>query len=359
MRPAYLHGAGLASALGPDRAAAVQALRTDALPRMRRHAGLDWPVHALWDGDVPAGEEAWLARARDTVCAAARESGALDTGRRGPLFIASSSRDIGAREQTLAWHGDTHAFSERVAQWLDWRGPVFSVFNACTSAAQAVLSAQRCIGAGECDEALVLGLELPNRYTVAGLAAMQLLSLERAQPCGADRSGLVVGEAVAAVHLGAAPARWRIRGGACVVGGSNPAGLEPHALARALDLALARSGLHAGDIDLVKVHAAGSGANDALESALLAERLEARVPWVTFKPSLGHALGAAAAAELALLTACQEADAWPRLHYTADPALAPQLGRVPANPGHHLLLLFAGFGGGHAALVVTDQAARC
>ena len=358
MRPTYLRGAGLASALGPDLPAAVHALRTDAPPRMRRHAGLDWPVHAVWEGEVPASEDAWMAHARETVCAAARESGALDTARSGPLFIASSSRDIGAREKSLAWHGDTHAFSERVAQWLDWRGPVFSVFNACTSAVQAVLSAQRCIGAGECEDALVLGLELPNRYTVCGLAAMQLLSTERAQPCGAGRAGLVVGEAVAALHLGAAPARWRIDGGACVVGGSNPAGLEPQALARALDLALARGGLQARDIGLVKMHAAGSGANDALEASLLAERLGTHVPWVTLKPSLGHTLGAAGAAELALLTACQAADVWPRLHYAPDPALAPQLGKAPAHAAHRLLLLFAGFGGGHAALVATDQEAR-
>lgn len=358
MRPTYLRGAGPASALGPDRAAAVRALRTDAPPRMHRHAGLDWPVHALWDGEVPASEDAWLARARETVCAVARESGALDTARSGPLFVASSSRDIGAREQTLAWHGDTHAFSERVAQWLDWRGPVFSVFNACTSAAQALLSAQRCVAAGECEEALVLGLELPNRYTVAGLASMQLLAPERAQPCGPQRAGLVAGEAVAALHLGAAPARWRIEGGACVVGGSNPAGLEPQALARALDLALTRSGLHARDIGLVKVHAAGNGANDALEAALLGERLDSSAPWITLKPSLGHTLGAAGAAEFALLAACQEADVWPRLHYLPESALAPRLGQAPAAAVKHLLLLFAGFGGGHSALVATDQEAR-
>ncbi|MBS0453528.1 MAG: beta-ketoacyl synthase [Proteobacteria bacterium] len=358
MRPVYLRGAGLASALGPDRASAVHALRTGASPRMRRHAGLDWPVHALWDGEVPDSEDDWLARARETVCAVAHESGALDTSRSGPLFVASSSRDIGAREQALAWHGDTHAFSERVAQWLDWRGPVFSVFNACTSAVQAVLSAQRCIAAGECEQALVLGLELPNRYTVAGLAAMQLLAPDRAQPCGVERAGLVVGEAVAALYLGAAPSRWRIDGGACVVGGSNPAGLEPQALSRALDLALERSGLQAHDIDLVKMHAAGSGANDALEAALLTERLGAAAPWVTLKPSLGHSLGAAGAAELALVAACQESGVWPRLHYQPDPAVAPRLGQVPASAAHRLLLLFAGFGGGHAALVATDLEAH-
>ncbi|MBS0342569.1 MAG: beta-ketoacyl synthase [Proteobacteria bacterium] len=358
MRPVYLHGAGLASALGPDRAAAVKALRSESMPRMHRHAGLDWPVHALWDGEPPASEDAWLDRARETVCAVAHESGALDTPRSGPLFVASSSRDIGAREQTLAWHGDTHAFSQRVAQWLDWRGPVFSVFNACTSAVQALLSAQRCIAAGECEQALVLGLELPNRYTVAGLAAMQLLAPDRAQPCGAERAGLVVGEVVAALHLGAAPARWRIDGGACVVGGSNPAGLEPRALARALDLALERSGLRAHDIGLVKMHAAGSGANDALEAALLAERLDAHASWITLKPSLGHALGAAGAAEFALLAACQESGVWPRLHYRPDAALAPRLGQAPASAAHRLLLLFAGFGGGHSALVVTDREAR-
>ena len=358
MRPAYLRGAGLASALGPDRTAAIETLRTGATPCIRRHAGLDWPVHALWDAEMPTSEEAWLARARDTVCAVARESGALDGARSGPLFVASSSRDIGAREQALAWHGDTHAFSEQVAQWLDWRGPVFSVFNACTSAVQALLSAKRCIAAGECEDALVLGLELPNRYTVAGLASMQLLSPERAQPCGPERAGLAVGEAVAALYLAAAPDRWRIDGGACVVGGSNPAGLEPQALARAIDLALSRGGVHLHQADVLRAKAAGSDANDASEAALLSGRFGARLPWVTLKPSLGHALGAAGAAELALLAACQEAGVWPRLHYRPDPALAPGLGRPPTRAVQHLLLLFAGFGGGHSALVASDLGAH-
>jgi len=356
----YLHGCGLASALGPDLPTALHALRSATRPRMRRYADLDWPVHALWPKE--AAGAGWLAQARAWVCAAAAQSGALDGRRAGPLFVASSSLDIGLRETGLDWDGDPHAFAEAVGGWLDWRGPVFSVCNACTSSAQALLAAHGLLAGGEHDEALVLGLELPNRYTVAGFGAMQLLSERAAQPMGAARNGLLPGEAVAALSLRATPARWRLAGGANVVAGGNPAGIEAGALAQAIRQALQRAGVAAADIGLVKLHAVGSPANDAVEARVLDQVAatgvhgRGRCAWVTFKPALGHTMGASGAAEIALLSGCLAARAWPSLDYAPDPLLAPRLAEVPHAHVRHALLLFAGIGGGHAAWVLSDEA---
>jgi 3-oxoacyl-(acyl-carrier-protein) synthase len=46
----------------------------------------------------------------------------------------------------------------------------------------ALLSAHRLIGAGEADSALVLGLELANRFSSAGFGALQLLDPAGAPP---------------------------------------------------------------------------------------------------------------------------------------------------------------------------------
>ena len=56
----------------------------------------------------------------------------------------------------------------------------------------------------------MLGVEFCNRLTVSGFAGLQLLSATAARPCDRERDGLVLGEALAAVLVSAAPAPWRI-----------------------------------------------------------------------------------------------------------------------------------------------------
>ena len=177
MNEAYLAGRGLASSLGPDLATAMAALAQGGLPpgRFEIGDGMGWPYHAIADEDTD-----WTARARRIVQRVAAESGALAGPRSGPLFVASSSLDIGWLEDHIDAYRDSASFPDTVAAWLDWRGPVFTVSTACSSALNALLSARTLIRHGRADHALVLGLELRNRTTVGGFGGMQLLAPERA-----------------------------------------------------------------------------------------------------------------------------------------------------------------------------------
>lgn len=382
--PVYLAGRGLVSCLGGSLAAALDTLAAGASPvgaatvRVTLGEGGDtesWPyrgIPAEVAPSAPSGNmEAWYERARELVCRAVEQAekqadaGNLAADRSGPLFVASSSNDVGAVE-VLADHPSTDCtdFTRRIAAWLDWQGPVFAVSTACTSAMNALAAARDMLTDGPWDSALVLGVELSNRFTLAGFAAMQLLSPEAARPFGAARDGLVLGEAVAALRLTrhAPPgARWAVAGLAGVVDGSDPAGAVAPAIARAIDTALAEAGRQAADVGLVKVQAAGSPGNDAVEAAVLAERFASLPPLVTLKAALGHTLGASGAAELALLTACLEAGVQPPRDWSLDPALRMALadGTTPlAVPPRTVLALILGFGGGHAALVLEDLDGR-
>lgn len=351
MRSVHLAGCGLVSALGPDLASAMGALSRDtvATRRVQLAPGFEWPLFRI---DDASGD--WEADAQRWVRATARESGALDGPREGPLFIASSSLDIGQLEQAGGAYADYQRFSERVASWIDWRGPVFTVATACTSALNALLSAHALIAAGDADEALVLGLELPNRITLGGFGAMQLLAPEAARPMAANRQGLVLGEAVASLRLTSRPARWRIAGGANVVDGRDPAGTVPEAVVTMCERALAASGLSPRDIALMKPQVAGGVAADATEIDALRRVFDPLPPLVSFKASIGHTLGAAGAAELALLTRCLETGAWPRIRHAADPALGAALSAGAPSSARHVLASILGFGGGHAAVVLED-----
>ncbi|HEV7913051.1 MAG TPA: beta-ketoacyl synthase, partial [Albitalea sp.] len=192
------------------------------------------------------------------------------------------------------------------------------------------------------------------RVTVAGFVGMQLLSATRALPFGAARDGRVVGEAVAALHLSRVPSRWRLAGGANVVDGRNPAGTMTSAVVAMCRQALANCALQPQDIALIKLQAAGSPVNDATEAHALRQVFDPLPALVSLKAAIGHTLGAAGAAEVALLTACLEAGVWPQVDYPQDAALDAALAeRAPAR-ARHVLACIHGFGGGHAAVVLED-----
>jgi len=355
----YLAGMGLACALGSDLSSSVAAVARGGVPptMVAVSESVQWPVYTL-----PPQDGSWIERLQRIVRSVAAQAAQVDegAGRSCPLLVASSSLDIGLMEhevQDLRLGGDLQDFAGLVAGALDWQGPVFTISTACTSAINAVLAGCDLIRSGEAEEALVIGAELGNRFTVAGFGAMQLLSPDRAQPFGAERNGLVLGEAVAALRLSSRPGRWRIAGGSNVVDGRNPSGTETSAVIAMCQEALARSGLGAQDIDLIKVQGAGSPVNDAIEAEALKQVFDALPPLVSLKSLIGHTLGASGAAELALLLGCIEAGAWPSVGYAIDSELGIALSTQAPARLRNLLLNVVGFGGGHTSLVLQDCAA--
>jgi 3-oxoacyl-[acyl-carrier-protein] synthase-1 len=345
-------GRGLACALGLDLAASVGALRAGGRPPGKRllpgAMGGEFPYFA-----IPSEDHDWYGRAYALVSRVAAEAG-VRPGCRGALFIATSSFDVGAVEAGAdgASVGDYRSFAARVAGWLDWAGPVHVVSTACTSSLNALIAAQALLRAGTVDEALVLGIELDNRLTPGGFAALQLLSRTGSKPFGTGRDGLVLGESVAAVRLAAqGEAAWRLAGGANVVDGANPTGASAPALAAMYARTLAAAGWRAGEVDLIKVQAAGSPGNDAIEAQALRAAFGSLPALVSLKSAIGHTMGASGAAEIALLTACIDDGTWPAPVGPVDPELGVELASV-APAARRVLATILGFGGSHATVAL-------
>ncbi len=358
MRPVYLHGRALISALGanlPQALACISAGGKEA-QRMELPGGTDWPYFRIGHP-----EPDWRKRAQQLVCAAAEEArieAGLEAGSNVPLFVASSSLDIGAIETGEARPGDSFDFAEEIAGWLDWTGPVYLVSSGCTSSLQALLSASRLISSGSVNDAVVLGVELANRFSVSGFAAMQLLTPGKSKPLGLNRDGITLGEAVAVLHLSSRQARWHLCGGSHIVDGRDPTGAIPQTVTQMCEQALAASSLNTSDIDLIKLQAAGSPVNDVNELTGLVAAFQSLPPLVTLKAAIGHTLGASGAAEIALLTACLETDTWPHPDYPLDPGLRAGLAHARPESVRYVLADILGFGGGHTAVVLEDTNAR-
>lgn len=358
MRPVYLHGRGLISALGANLPQALQALATGGKgpQRVQLPGGTDWPCYTI---DRSSTQADWRSNARQLIGQAADEAGITTLAQTGaPMFLASSSVDIGAIENESAFIGDSYDFVEDVRAALNWSGPIYLISSACTSAMQALLAAARLIATGAADDTVVLGIELPNRFSISGFAAMQLLTPDIPKPLGAERDGIALGEAVAVLHLSSRPARWRICGGSNLVDGRDPTGAIAQTVARMCHQALSNSGLTPSDIGLIKLQAAGSPSNDAIELAGMDKVFAPLPPLVTLKAVLGHTLGASGAAEIALLTACLETDIWPQPDYPPDPDLSSRLSSSKPNALRYVLADILGFGGGHAALILEDTTLR-
>ncbi len=355
MHPVYLSGFGLASSIGASLAQALQQLHQPPAPQPRAITGLDncTPYYAIDHAGAPAAS--WYARCASLICEVVTEAGGGN--RSGALYLASSSLNLGAIEAGEPHPDTVPGFLNEVAGMLDWQGPVYWINTACTSSLSAILAAQDAIQSGCIEEAMIIGLELENRLILAGFAGMQLLSDQASMPFGAGRNGLVLGEAVAALRLSRRPGRWRITGGAQVIDSSQASGASTLAYQSMLAQTLTHAGLHAGQIDLIKVQAAGSINNDATEAQALCgffTHLPSLPALLSLKPLIGHTLGASGAAEIALLLAMLEQRQWPECTLACDPALGVELATQAPEKLQHILAVILGFGGSHCCIALED-----
>lgn len=349
MSQVYISGMGLVSSMGLNLSHALQNLNTDPTLAQRKVKGLEplFPYHAIQYSALT-----WRERCETLIKQALHETGC--TNKSASIFIASSSSYAGALESGEEHAKNTPEFLCQIASALDWQGPIHWISTACTSTHNAILAAKNALQAHAIDDAVIIGLELENQLSIAGFAGMQLLSTQAARPFATGRNGLVLGEAVAALHLSRRANRWRIAGGAHVIDSSQPSGASLTAYQKMLDITIANAEFDKTDIDLIKVQAAGSPINDDTEALAIAGYFALQPQLITLKTMIGHTLGAAGAAEIALLLGLLEQSKWPANLPETDPNLPVSLATSPPKTAKHILACILGFGGSHSCIAIED-----
>src|SRR5260370_11685342 len=269
MTGTFVRATALASALGPDLGAAVQRRAgAPAAPARNAKIGGAWPYFA-----IPVDGEDWRKRAEAIARSVAedlRREAALAPSQWAdlPCVVGSSSFSVGAWDDG-GWAAvePSFEFSLRLALGFGVHGPVTAVSTSCTSGLSALDIALGWVAEGEFREVLVLGVEFCNRLTVAGFAGLQLLSATAARPCDRERDGLVLGEALGAVLVSAAPAPWRIAALATGSAAASVTGPAPDgtATAKTMRAALARAQWEASRADLIKLQSGGGPLADLAE----------------------------------------------------------------------------------------------
>jgi 3-oxoacyl-[acyl-carrier-protein] synthase-1 len=305
----------------------------------------------------------------EAACAAVNHYGAdrvgvfMGTSTSGILDTETAYLEPGELDSLPGWYnyrGSQNIFSlaDFIRQCIGASGPCAGVSTACSSSAKVFASAYRAMRAGFCDAAVVGGVDSLCMTTLYGFNALQLLADDICRPADIERRGLSIGEAA-----GYALVEWPDRAdgpGLLGYGESSDAyhmsspQPEGDGAFLAMNDALARAGLGAGQIDYINLHGTGTAANDLAESRAVERLFDNPVPCSSSKGWIGHTLGAAGIAEAVYSLLCIRNDyVLPSLNTrTVDPGIRINIQREGhARPVRRVLSNSFGFGGSNCCLI--------
>ena len=264
-----------------------------------------------------------------------------------------------------------------ISMRLGVKGPNLGIVSACASGADAIAQAWEMIRQDRVDIAIVGGSEAPVApICIASFNATGALSKRNDEPQRASRpfdlgrDGFVMAEGAAMLILesgdsvrerGVKPlaemAGFGSTSDAYHVTAPSPTG---ESTSRALEIALARSGLAPQDVDYINAHGTSTQLNDAMETKAIKKALGERayqVPISSTKSMTGHLIGAAGAIEAAFCVLTiqhglipptinlEEPDPECDLDYTPQQARQAQVRVALSNSfgfgGHNTVLAFA------------------
>jgi 3-oxoacyl-(acyl-carrier-protein) synthase len=252
--------------------------------------------------------------------------------------------------------------SARLAGVLGIDGPVLTVSTACTSGANALMTAERLIRRGAVKRALVVGVELLNSLTICGFNSLMLLSPGGCKPFDSEREGIHLGEAVGALILEReGPDKEEkgvfLRGLSSICDTHNVISINPdgNSLLRVMEGALQVAGVRPDEIKGIKAHGIGSKDNDSAEAKAMGLLFNGQTPpFTSLKGYLGHTLAASALVETIAFFQCIEKGFLPSAtgFSTKDPeiGMSPIEKQLASSKGHYLLN-YLGFGGSNTSMV--------
>lgn len=243
--------------------------------------------------------------------------------------------------------------SGKAGMMMGFTGPVFSPQGACASGNHAIGIGARMIRDGDCDFALVGGVDtcvIPE--IVQGFANMLATAhigpqdrahndpSQASRPFSVDRKGMILSEGAGVLVLAAEESlaafgltpKVEVMGVGWTSDAHHFTAPNARTIIRAIKEAIDDAGLAPADIAYINAHGTSTSKGDKVEIECLREvfgnRLE-RIPVSSNKSQIGHTLGAAAAIEAALgIEAMRRGLILPTINHIPDPDL-PDVDVVP------------------------------
>ena len=202
MTKVFCIGCGLVTPVGNTPSEVLAAVRAGK-SAFRLYDGWPEPYYAsLLDRNGFEGPSFFDHIALQAARTAVQEAGIDASSSRVGLVLSTikgNIEKIDTEDVSLAAAADT------LAKGLGVKTAPVVVSNACISGLAALLQGVRMIRSGAYDHIIVVGAEVQSRFIVTGFQSLKALSLTPCRPFDADRDGLNVGEAAAAMVLSSQP----------------------------------------------------------------------------------------------------------------------------------------------------------
>src|SRR5215472_4560363 len=267
-----------------------------------------------------------IAAARLALCDGSLDIGEMDCRRAGvcvgttsgePHFIerfddqyVTGKLDQVGREFITRY--PCHVVPGHVATELGFAGEAMMIPTACAAGNYAIAHASDLLRARKTDFMLAGGSDSFSRITYTGFARLGAIAPEVCQPFDLKRKGMVPGEGAAMLLL-ELKERALARGARiyCEIAGyglscdahhMTAAHPQGEGAARAMNIALTKSGVSPSHVDYISAHGTGTPTNDRLETIAVKKtfgQLAYEIPISSIKSMLGHTMGAASAIEAA------------------------------------------------------------
>lgn len=300
-------------------------------------------------------------RRHNTALVSATSVGGMDLTER---FFEEFGADDRRGRLRLAAHHDCADSTLSIAEYCGIDGFSTTVSTACSSAANALMTAVRLLRHGVADRVVAGGCDALCRFTINGFRSLQILDTSPCRPFDASRAGLNLGEGAAYLVLERADETDRVP--YCYLDGFANANDAYHQTASSPDGegdylamrgAVEAAGKTPGEIDYVNVHGTGTPNNDLAEGIALRRFFGDRMPlFSSTKAVTGHTLAAAGAVEAVFAALMlHHGEIYPNLRFTTPDSttnLRPvtQYCRMPLR---NVLSNSFGFGGNCASLLFS------
>ena len=252
--------------------------------------------------------------------------------------------------------------ARRLADAFGNPNPAVVVSNACISGLAALLQGRRMLLGGGFDHVVVVGAEVQSRFIVTGFQSLKALSGAPCKPFDAQRDGLNLGEAAAAVVLGFGDSGWELVDGAVRNDANHISGPSRTGEGSYKALRYVLRHCTPEELAFVNVHGTSTLYNDEMESIAIDRAGLLDVPVNALKGTFGHTMGAAGILESILSMHAVDAGlVLPTRGYSELGVSRPV--KVSAAMGETdkqaFVKLLSGFGGVNGALLFRKGGTAC
>lgn len=212
------------------------------------------------------------------------------------VFILSTTKgNIEALNQDVT---NTHLsrLAKKISGFFGFVNEPLVISNACVSGILAVSVAKRLIQASVYDEAFVVSGDLVSEFVLSGFNSFQAMSDLPCKPYSANRTGVTLGEAAAAVLVtsDATDAKARILGDGAINDANHISGPSRtgEGLYRSIESAMREAKIKSAQIDYISAHGTATPFNDEMEAIAFNTLGLENAAVNSLKGYYGHTLGA-------------------------------------------------------------------